>query len=99
MRITELSGGRLELKEATLYTAFRRLENSGYIIAYWGDETTGARRRYYSITVTGRDKLAESLSQWRETQDTLNALLSQTRKAPVLRDSRGGEIPVIQVEE
>ena len=98
-RITELSGGRLELKEATLYTAFRRLENSGYIIAYWGDENTGARRRYYSITVTGRDKLAESLSQWRETQDTLNALLSQTRKATVLRDSRGGEIPVIQVEE
>lgn len=32
-----------ELKEATLYTAFRRLEENGYISSYWGDESTGAR--------------------------------------------------------
>jgi len=98
-RITDLSGGRLELKEATLYTAFRRMENSGYIISYWGDENTGARRRYYSITTAGRDRLDEDLSLWKETQYTLNALLNQTRKAPTMRDSRGGEIPVIHVEE
>ncbi len=29
-----------ELKEATLYTAFRRLESAGYICSYWGDENT-----------------------------------------------------------
>ena len=29
--VSGISSGRLELKEATLYTAFRRLESAGYI--------------------------------------------------------------------
>lgn len=33
---------RYELKEATLYSAFKRLEQAGCIRTYWGDETTGA---------------------------------------------------------
>ena len=54
--ISDLSGKTLELKEATLYTSFRRLEESGLISSYWGDENSGARRRYYSITERGNDK-------------------------------------------
>ena len=56
-RISELSRGALELKEATLYTAFRRLEEAGHVTSYWGDERTGARRRYYRITEAGRLRL------------------------------------------
>ena len=52
--ILEKTDNRYELKEATLYTAFRRLEKAGLITTYWGDQTTGARRRYYSITEAGR---------------------------------------------
>lgn len=43
--IAESSGGRYELKEATLYTAFKRLEDAGLISSYWGDQSTGARRK------------------------------------------------------
>ena len=32
--VTALSGGAVEMKEATLYTAFRRLETAGYIRSY-----------------------------------------------------------------
>ena len=46
--ISELSEGSFELKEATLYTSFRRLEEKKLISSYWGDENSGARRRYYS---------------------------------------------------
>ena len=56
-RVAEISGGGLEMKEATLYTAFRRLETAGYIRSYWGDEMSGARRRYYALTNEGREKL------------------------------------------
>ena len=48
--IQQTTHGEYELKEATLYSAFRRLENAEMIESYWGDETTGARRRYYRIT-------------------------------------------------
>ena len=37
-RIQELTQNEYELKEATLYTAFRRLEEAGYICSYWGNE-------------------------------------------------------------
>ena len=40
--VRELSGGRYELKEATLYTAFKRLEETGQIMSYWGSEATAA---------------------------------------------------------
>ena len=41
--ISTLSNNRFELKEATLYTAFKRLEELGYIASYWGDSGAGAR--------------------------------------------------------
>lgn len=56
--IQSITGNQYELKEATLYTAFRRLEAAGLIVSYWGDENTGARRRYYSITEPGRLRLS-----------------------------------------
>ena len=74
-----LSGGKLELKEATLYTAFRRMETSGYIRSYWGDENIGARRRYYSLTDEGRNKLTEETKAWRETRNVMNKLLEGDR--------------------
>ena len=98
-RISGLSGGALELKEATLYTAFRRMENAGYIISYWGNEGSGARRRYYSITISGRDRLAEDLAAWQESRKALDALLSQTEKTEEFRHEQHAEIPVIRVEE
>lgn len=55
-----------ELKEATLYSAFRRLEQSGYIRTYWGDESVGARRRYYSITEEGRKAYEAYKKDWED---------------------------------
>ena len=73
--VAAASGGRLELKEATLYTAFRRMESAGYIRSFWGNETIGARRRYYSLTDAGRQKLKEEQEAWRETRNVMNELL------------------------
>jgi DNA-binding PadR family transcriptional regulator len=96
--ISKQTRGALELKEATLYTAFRRMENGGYIISYWGSEGSGARRRYYSITVDGRNRLAEDLDAWAETRAVLNTLLEE-KSGPVLKVPHKDEIPVIRVEE
>ena len=73
--VAEISRGGLEMKEATLYTAFRRLEQAGLIRSYWGDEATGARRRYYTITPEGRQKLENDQSTWQQTRELLNCLL------------------------
>ena len=73
--VAEKSDGMVQLKEATLYTAFRRMEENGYISSYWGDEATGARRRYYSLTDPGREKLADDQEAWEETRKVIDKLL------------------------
>lgn len=70
-----LSDNRYELKEATLYTAFRRLEDSGQIQSYWGCEQTGARRRYYRVTELGRQAYRQQLLLWEETQKIIGKLI------------------------
>jgi DNA-binding PadR family transcriptional regulator len=64
-----------ELKEATLYSAFRRLESSGMIESYWGDETTGARRRYYKITPLGRALYEKNKDDWEKTKRLIDSLI------------------------
>ncbi len=73
--INEMTDGRFELKEATLYTTFRRLEQGGYIISYWGDENTGARRRYYAITEKGKELYYENLNDWKTAKTMINQIL------------------------
>ena len=43
--VSTLSFGRFELKEATLYATFKRLEEAGYITSYWGGGTTPPLRQ------------------------------------------------------
>lgn len=74
--IHRLTGGQYELKEATLYTAFRRLEEAGFIRSYWGDEVSGARRRYYAITEQGRAEYDRRLTEWRQARDMLDTLIT-----------------------
>jgi PadR family transcriptional regulator, regulatory protein PadR len=75
--IQEKTENRYELKEATLYSAFRRLEEATMITSYWGDETTGARRRYYSITDLGRMVLRKNKVDWEETKGIIDQLLKE----------------------
>jgi len=73
--ISTISSGRFELKEATLYTAFKRLEESGHIASYWGDSGAGARRRYYTITASGKEAYRRLLEEWIETKEIMDKLL------------------------
>lgn len=74
-KIIELSGNQYELKEATLYTAFRRLEQDGYLLSYWGDETQGGRRKYYRITDEGREFYEQNKRAWNFAKDILDKLI------------------------
>ena len=73
--VQQRTGGALGFKEATLYTAFKRLEQNGLITSYWGEDGPGARRRYYAITQAGICQLAADRQEWAETKKVLDALI------------------------
>ena len=74
--IQQRTAGAYGFKEATLYTAFKRLEQNGFITSYWGEDGPGARRRYYSITEAGRRQWAENIEEWNNTRALLEALIT-----------------------
>lgn len=74
-QVQQKTEGQYELKEATLYSAFKRLEQAGYIVSYWGNENVGARRRYYTITPLGRVAYEKSKAEWEETKEIINRLI------------------------
>ncbi|MBP1744428.1 MAG: transcriptional regulator, PadR-like family [Firmicutes bacterium] len=71
------SDNKYEMKEATMYSAFRRLEQNGMIVSYWGDENRGARRRYYSITKLGRAVLHHSREEWVEAKKIIDSMINE----------------------
>ncbi|MCG1013043.1 helix-turn-helix transcriptional regulator [Tepidanaerobacter sp. GT38] len=78
-RILERTGGQYELKVDTLYSSYKRLEKGGYITSYWGDETQGARRKYYRITDKGRELYRQNMLNWEFTLKILNNLLKEEK--------------------
>jgi DNA-binding PadR family transcriptional regulator len=73
--ILERTGERYELKETTLYSSYKRLEQEGCIGSYWGDETQGARRRYYHLTDKGRETYRRNMRDWEFTRNILDGLM------------------------
>lgn len=75
--IMKRTNGQYELKEATLYSAFRRLEQMGCIESYWGDELTGARRRYYTITAYGIEIYHKLVEEWQSSKILIEKLINE----------------------
>jgi len=73
--VHERSGHIYELKEATMYSSLKRLENDGHIASYWGDETQGGRRRYYRVTARGREQYHHNKQNWDAAKKILDTLL------------------------
>ena len=63
------------LTEATLYTAFKRLEKAEYITAYWKEGLNQTKRKYYSITPIGKDYLGQKRENWKIAGGILNKLI------------------------
>jgi len=75
--ITGMTDDRWNIKEATLYSGLRRLEAEKLISAYWGDETQGGRRKYYTLTPEGQSSLEESIENWETTKFILDKIFGR----------------------
>jgi len=88
--ILERGAGLIDIKDATIYTAFKRMEKEGLIATYWGDDGVGPRRKYYGITPKGRKTHEQKAAEWREVNIVLNRLIEGDDKPEKTDDERGG---------
>jgi PadR family transcriptional regulator PadR len=75
LRIQQISRGRLEVNQGSLYPALQRLEHRGDIESAWQFTENNRRARYYTITRQGRKALGEEMDKWRRFADTIALIL------------------------
>ncbi len=78
--IQEQSSNMYAMKETTLYSAFNRLEKNEYIRSYYGKETFGKRRTYFTITQKGKRYYREKCREWELTQKLINRFIDGEMK-------------------
>lgn len=71
---------RFELKEPTLYSSLKRLEKSGYVESYWGEETQGGRRKYYRITTQGQEAYTQQVQAWHAAKTLIDCMIISGEK-------------------
>lgn len=109
--IERKSHNQYTLKQPTLYSALKRLENQGYILAYWKTDevSSGGRRKYFTLTDSGREITEKNLAEWEYSRTIIDSLISDrsfdfTQPAPtpvdftILRNSVS-RVPVVKAEE
>jgi len=73
--ISSRTENRFQIKEATLYAVFQRLEKKELIESYLGSVSQGGKRRYYRITTLGKAYLKELISEWNEIKEIMDLFL------------------------
>ena len=64
-----------KLRSFLTMLGLKRLEKEHYIQSYWGDESLGARRKYYHITSDGIEYLHRAILQWQSAQKIISKVL------------------------
>jgi transcriptional regulator len=75
LRIQEISRGRMDVNQGSLYPALQRLEHRGWIESDWQTSENNRRARYYSLTELGRRALGEEVDKWKRFAATMTLIL------------------------
>ena len=74
-RIQQLSNGRLDANQGSLYPALQRLEHRGDIESEWRSTENNRRARYYIITAKGRRALGHEIDKWKRFAAAITAIV------------------------
>ena len=78
--IESVSKQNIQLTEAALYTALKKLLKEGKIASYTGQNKKGMNRRYYQITPLGKKELKSFRKDWVMIENTLSQLVDGSFK-------------------
>ena len=74
--IERKSHGQYTLKQPSLYSALKRLEKDGYVTSYWGGSVSGGRRKYFSLTESGKAISEQNQAEWEYSRTVIDSLIS-----------------------
>ena len=72
---------KYEIKQPTLYSYLKRLQDDNLITSYWGESSNGGRRRYYTLTAEGKQSCQAFVSEWEYQRSVISTLVDGTAEA------------------
>src|ERR1051326_7654475 len=66
----------LQVEHGSLYPALHRLQNRGWITAFWGTSENNRKAKYYRLTAEGRKKLAAQSSRWEQVGSGIGRIMN-----------------------
>ena len=75
LRIQQISQGRLQIQQGSLYPALYRLEHQGIIASDWGESENKRKARYYRLTAAGRKRFKQEIAYWQRLSDAIGIAL------------------------
>jgi len=75
LRIQQISNGRLDVNQGSLYPALQRLEHHGCFVSDTQSTENNRRARYYTLTKLGRKALGEEVDKWKRFAETMALVL------------------------
>jgi PadR family transcriptional regulator, regulatory protein PadR len=63
-RIQQITGGTFLVKPGSLFPALHRMEEEGWISAFWGESENNRRAKYYRLTKAGTKQLEVETKRW-----------------------------------
>jgi PadR family transcriptional regulator PadR len=63
-RIQQITGGTFIVKPGSLFPALHRMEEEGWISAFWGESENNRRAKYYRLSKAGRKQLEAETKRW-----------------------------------
>src|ERR1044072_1481126 len=68
----------LQVEHGSLYPALHRLEDRGWIAAFWGTSENNRGARYYRLTTTGRKHPRAQTKRWEQLVRAIGRILQPT---------------------
>lgn len=81
-RIEQVSGEQVLLNQGTIYASLVRLQQRGWISAEWGTSENNRRAKFYSITASGRERLAAEAEQWERLSSVIGRFFGTASEGP-----------------
>lgn len=63
-RIDQITQGTFVVKPGSLFPALHRMEEAGWLSAFWGDSENNRRAKFYRLTKAGRAQLEVETREW-----------------------------------
>ncbi len=65
----------LQIEHGSLYPALHRLEDRGWIAAFWGTSENNRKAKYYRLTPVGRKQLLAQTTRWDQVVRAIGRIL------------------------